>query len=458
MPQEKDRSQLLRNRLKSVSAEQEAVNKRVEQAAFRPTETESEIINRITITVSQQFRDEIARAGLTDEIKTRIKEYIVNIVEKHQLGYEAQKRIERVAIANIVGLGPIDAYMHDDNVSDIIVQSWNNICIERNGKVQHVDASFTDEAHLVNVINRIVQPIGKEINLHTPIVNARLYDGTRVNAVIPPASPDGATMSIRLFPKKELSPEDYIRLKSLNLDMLNFVAKCIEAKLSILFSGGTTAGKTSLMNMFSSFIPEDELLITIEDSCELKLRQPNVRRLEARTIEAEGMMPITIQSLVKNALRMRPDRIIVGEIRDGTIVDMISAMSTGHEGSMSTVHANNPANLVNVRLPILYSMNESVVFSEAAQHRQIAEAVQLIVHISKVKKTGKRKVTHITHVDGIDEKGRVRLKDIFLYDEKKDEFYSTGYCPKEIIRIGKNRGVKIPTDFINSAACGNNNE
>ncbi len=274
------------------------------------------------------------------------------------------------------------------------------------------------------------------------MVDARLPNGSRVNATIPPVTPDGATLTIRKFPESIMTGDDYLRFHSLNRPMLDFLAKCVEGRISLIVSGGTSTGKTTLLNMLSLFIPEDELIVTVEDSCELSLSQSNVRRMEARAVNTEGMMPITIQSLVRNALRMRPDRLIIGEIRNGTVVDMMSAMSTGHDGSMSTVHANSPQNLVNARLPILYSMNQAASFSEESQRLQIAEALHLIVHIERLK-TGERKITHITHVCGLEQDGKVRLRDIFLYNHATGQFEPTDYTPNKILKHLSANGVEM---------------
>ena len=305
------------------------------------------------------------------------------------------------------------------------------------------------EEQLLTVINRIVQPVGRQINLYTPMVDARLPDGSRVNATIPPVTPDGATLTIRKFSDKALSGDDYLRLGSLNEPMLQFLSQCVQGRISLMVSGGTDTGKTTLLNMLSAFIPEKELIVTVEDNCELRLQQPNVRRMEARAYNSEGMMPITIQSLVRNALRMRPDRIVVGEIRDGTIVDMMASMSTGHEGSMSTVHANSPYNLIRSRMPILYGMQSNVVFSEEAQATQIAEALYLIVQIEHLL-DGSRRITYITQIDGV-ENGKVVLHDIFRYNRKENMFYATGFIPERILDAAEKHGVVIDRALFQTA-------
>lgn len=433
---------ILGKRLQAVESGEQEIVRRVENEALHASVDENEIVRNITQSISTQFRDEIAKYGMSDDVKARIRQAIDVAATNQVPDYEQQRRVAKIACDNVIGLGPLENFMNDPQVTEIIVQRYDNICVERGGIMYHVEATFSNETQLQTIINRIVQPIGRQINLSCPIVDARLSDGSRVNATIPPASPDGATLSIRKFSDAALTGEDYIRLGSISKPMIDFLSKCVEGKVSMIVSGGTSSGKTTLLNMLSSYIPANELIITIEDSCELQLHQPNVRRLEARQTTVEGVMPITTQTLVKNSLRMRPDRIIVGEIRDGTIVDMMSAMSTGHEGSMSTVHANNPGNLMNSRMPILYGMNENVKFSSETQNMQISEALQLVVHIARLR-NGKRKVTHITEICGISEKGRVKLNDIFRYNEKTDTFEATGYIPEDILERLSSRGIDV---------------
>lgn len=442
---------LLGERLKSVEAQKQIVQEKVSQSTSRPTESESEIVRRLAKRMASEFRDEISKYGLTDNIKDRIRVAIQEAARQESGDYEQQIRIAQLACNHVIGLGPLEMFMTDPEITEIIVQRYDNICVERAGIMYRVNASFADESQLQTIINRIVQPVGRQINLSTPIVDARLSDGSRVNATIPPVTPDGATLSIRKFSDKVLTGDHYLSLGSLSSEMLEFLSAAVRGKVSIIVSGGTSTGKTTLLNMLSSYIPENELIITIEDSCELQLRQPNVRRMESRQSAAEGLMPITAQTLVKNALRMRPDRIIVGEIRDGTVVDMMSAMSTGHEGSMSTVHANNPGNLMNSRMPILYGMNDNVKFSIDTQNMQIAEAIQLVVHISRLE-NGKRKITHITEVTGLTEKTRVRLNDIFRYNENDDTFEATGYLPEKILRRMAGHGVTVDPKIFKQGA------
>lgn len=437
---------LMQKKLREQKKTKQEIEQQVEEEYLRPSQLESKYSKELLAEISKKFRNEINQSGFSQETIDKISMFVDRKVSDLNVSFETQKRIARLVVSNITGLGPIQQFMDDKEVTEIVVQRYDNICIERKGKIEKVDTSFMDENHLQTIINRIVQPIGRQINLHNPMVDARLADGSRVNATIPPTTPDGATLTIRKFSDVALTGEDYIRLGSLNRPMLDFLAACVKGKISLIVSGGTNTGKTTLLNMLSSYIPEDELIITIEDSLELKLHQSNVRRMETRTVTSENMMPVTIQSLVKNSLRMRPDRIIVGEIRDQTVVDMMSAMSTGHEGSMSTIHANDPENLVNSRLPILYSMYPNMNFSIESQAIQIAEALHLIIQIQHTI-DGKRRISQITHIAGA-KNGRVDLKDIFYYDDDDHAFYSTGYIPENIIKNLKKREINFDLNIL----------
>lgn len=446
----------IRDQFRREREEKREIEEKILTEDMRTNDIEAQHVQEFLKKISEKHRDEIAKTGLeiSEELNIEIRKTVVELCSRlEDVNYESKKRIERLVMANIVGLGVITPYMQDPTVTEIVVQRYDNIVIERNGLVEKVNAAFMSEDHLRNIINRIVQPIGRAINIQSPMVDARLPDGSRVNATIPPVSPDGATLTIRKFSDSTLTGEDYLRLGSLNKEILYFLAKSVEGRLSLLCSGGTGAGKTSLLNMLSSFIPENELIVTVEDSCELRLHQHNVRRMEARisssTGRSDALTDVTIQDLVRNALRMRPDRLIVGEIRDHTVVDMMTAMSTGHEGSMSTVHANNPHNLVVTRLPILYGMNRQMTFSEEAQAIQITEALHLIVQIQRLR-NGRRVITHITEVTGLDENTNVVLNDIFLYDEINDRHYATGYIPVKLLEILKTKGIDIEEDiFVN---------
>ena len=432
---------LLRDRINRDTREKERVEQKIQNVTVRPTESERTIADQLIRDVSEQFKEEISKCGLTEEIQEKIRLYVRSTITKLDYDdYSVKIRIEKVVLSSIIGLGPIDPFLHDPSVTEIIVQRYNCISVERNGLVEETDAEFVSEEHLMTVINRIIQPVGRQINLHSPLVDARLKDGSRVNATIPPISPDGATLTIRRFSEKAYTGEDYLSFGSLDEKMLYFLMRTVQGKASMIVSGGTGSGKTTLLNMLLLGIPENELVVTIEDSCELKHNRKNIRRLEARLATGElGVLSVPVRALVKNALRMRPDRIIVGEIRDETIVDMVSAMSTGHEGSLSTVHANSPQNLIKARMPILNSMYGDSAFTPEAQAIQLSEALDLIVHVSRMV-DGSRKVTHITHIAGL-EQNQLNLQDIFIY--RNGKFQATGYVPKKLLEKLKSHKVTV---------------
>ena len=446
---------LLQEKLAKERKERKAIDEKVQAAPMRPTDEEAEAAKKILTDISKEFRGEIAEKG-TSGIADDVKGYVKTHAVQKAADYETQQRVERLVMSNITGLGPIQQYMDDDAVTEIVVERYDKICIERNGAIEEVEDSFMNEEQLQTIIRRIIESVGRSLNLYSPMVDARLPDGSRINATIPPVTPDGATLTIRKFSKAALTGQQYVKLKSLSPEMLAFLKACVQARVSLIVSGGTNSGKTTLLNMLSSYIPERELIVTIEDSLELRLNQKNVRRMETRQVSGEGMIPVTIQSLVKNSLRMRPDRIVIGEVRDGTIVDLMSAMSTGHEGSMSTIHANSPKNLILARMPILYSMNSAASFSETAQQMQIAEALHLIIQIARGR-DGKRRITHITHVSGYDKDKGIILRDIFLYRDGK--FEATGYVPKQIIDMIHDEGIEIDEKiFVKKDAGGGNSK
>jgi Flp pilus assembly CpaF family ATPase len=412
--------------------------------SLRPqNDEEKATVEALIRKTAETYKDAISLEGFTDEVKESITQHVKTQTSQIASSYDEQARLERIVMSTITGLGPIEPYMNDPAVEDIIVQRYDNIVIVKGGIKSNTPASFASEEQLITVIDRIVQQIGRQINQFVPKVDARLADGSRVNATIRPISPDGATLTIRKFPAKGFTGRDYLKFGSINEVMLEFLINCIRGKANMMVGGGTGTGKTSLLNMLSEFIPEDELIVTIEDSCELRLKQKNVRRLEARD-SLNDASTITIQDLVKNSLRMMVDRVIVGETRDGTVVDLFSAMSTGHEGSMSTIHCNNPLNMVNSRIPTLYSMYKDGSFSPEGQAIQISEALDLIVHIKRFK-SGLRAITHITAVEGVDERNpaRVRLQDIYRYDEIKKEFNATGYVPSRLLQKLSENGIEL---------------
>jgi len=429
---------ILDNALTQVKIEKEKVKEEIENEVVHTTENERDICQSIISLIAQRFKNEISAEGFTDKIKARIEAEVTSETQKYNLGFREQQIIIKTVLANIIGLGVIEPYMQDKDVTEIWVQRYDNICVERNGKREKVSATFSDENALQNAIQRLVAPIGRTINLSKPICDGRLPDGSRFCATIPPVSVDGATLTIRKFSDKALTGMDYVNLGSMSQTMLEFLQACVKAKCNIFISGGTNSGKTTLLNMLARSIPQDEMIITIEDSCELKIKSPNVRRLEAKDKFSNDTSNITIQELVKTSLRMSPNRIIVGEVRDGTIIDVISAMSTGHEGSMSTAHANSPKNLLNTRIPMFYKMS-GTDFSSEVIAMQVAEAIDVVVQTDFI--DGKRrvsKISAITKANGV----KIEVEDIFKFDTNKG-FVSTEFIPKRILEKIKKEKVQL---------------
>ena len=439
---------IIENKLRSKKQEINQIDQKVSSEQITPTQNERRNINELIQRISSQFRKELTDTTVDrKELDEKIKKCIQSEIEKFPASYEEKRRLEKLAIANIIGLGPIQPLLDNPEITEIVVQRYDNIVVEKNGKIFSTKSVFSDEQALQNVINRILQPVGRAVNLSTPKVDARLEDGSRICATIPPITPKGATLTIRKFNNSMMVDSKYLELGSLSEPMLEFLKKCVQGKTSIFVSGGTGTGKTTFLNMLSAYIPENELLITIEDTLELQLKQKNVRSMETREITSSTMESIDMASLVKSSLRMRPDRIIVGETRDGAVVSLLSAMSTGHEGSMSTGHANSPENLVRVRIPTMMELDKGSSFSEKAKSLMIAEALQLIVQLRRLP-NGKRIVSNICSVEGVDKFGNIILKDIFIYDHTDKKFKYTGFFPKKIAEHLEANGVALTKDIL----------
>ena len=439
---------IIENKLRSKKQEINQIDQKVSSEQITPTQNERRNINELIQRISSQFRKELTDTTVDrKELDEKIKKCIQSEIEKFPASYEEKRRLEKLAIANIIGLGPIQPLLDNPEITEIVVQRYDNIVVEKNGKIFSTKSVFSDEQALQNVINRILQPVGRAVNLSTPKVDARLEDGSRICATIPPITPKGATLTIRKFNNSMMVDSKYLELGSLSEPMLKFLKKCVQGKTSIFVSGGTGTGKTTFLNMLSAYIPENELLITIEDTLELQLKQKNVRSMETREITSSTMESIDMASLVKSSLRMRPDRIIVGETRDGAVVSLLSALSTGHEGSMSTGHANSPENLVRVRIPTMMELDKGSSFSEKAKSLMIAEALQLIVQLRRLP-NGKRIVSNICSVEGVDKFGNIILKDIFIYDHTDKKFKYTGFFPKKIAEHLEANGVALTKDIL----------
>jgi pilus assembly protein CpaF len=361
-------------------------------------------------------------------------------------------RITQEIADDILGYGPLEPLLRDPDVTEIMANGPDLVYVERGGKLYEVDARFNDETHLRRTIDKIVGRVGRRVDEATPMVDARLPDGSRVNAIIPPLAVDGSVLTIRKFAADPLTVEDLVAFGSLTRGVADFLRACVAARLNVIVSGGTGAGKTTTLNVLSAFIPEDERIITVEDAAELQLHQQHVLRLESRPPNIEGRGEVKIRDLVKNALRMRPDRIVVGEVRDEAALDMLQAMNTGHDGSISTVHSNGPRDAV-ARLETMVLM-AGVDLPVRAIREQVSSAVDLIVHQTRFRDGGRR-ITHVTEVVGM-EGDIVTLQDIFLFDQRAgiDEFghpvgqlRSTGLRPKFLEKITA-QGIQVdPTVF-----------
>ncbi|MDI3340167.1 MAG: CpaF family protein [Sphaerobacter sp.] len=353
--------------------------------------------------------------GNPDEVRRTVEETFASVLEAENI---VLTRVERLRLfeaiaAEILGYGPIEPLLKDDTVSEIMVNGPRQVYVERNGKLERTDVVFQDDDHVMRVIDRIVSPLGRRIDESSPMVDARLPDGSRINAVIPPISLVGPTLTIRKFAKDPLTADDLVRFGTMSQEMVTFLKACVEARLNIVVSGGTGSGKTTTLNVLSSFIPADERIVTIENAAELQLRQDHVVTLESRPPNIEGRGEITIRDLVVNALRMRPDRIVVGECRSGEALDMLQAMNTGHDGSMTTVHSNSPRDTL-ARLETMCLM-AGVELPVRAIREQIASAVDLIIHQARLK-DGSRRIVAVTEVQGM-EGDVIVLQDIFVFEQ-----------------------------------------
>jgi pilus assembly protein CpaF len=352
---------------------------------------------------------------LPDQIYQKTRQNLFQIYEKShlQLPDEMRERLFREVINELLGYGPIQPLLDDPGISEVMVNGFNQIYIERDGKLIRTDIIFENNEHVLRLIHRIIAPLGRRIDEDHPTVDARLPDGSRVNAVIPPVAIDGPAITIRKFGNERPDMDQLIKFGSLTQSMAEFLHACVVARLNILISGGTGSGKTTLLNALSSYIPEDERIVTIEDAAELRLQQEHVVRLETKPSKADGSGAVTIRDLVRNSLRMRPERIVVGEVRGGEALDMLQAMNTGHDGSLTTLHANHPRDAIS-RLETMVLMAGLELPIRVARE-QIASAIDVIVQQTRLR-DGSRKVTQITEVAGL-EGDTVVLSDIFKFDQ-----------------------------------------
>jgi pilus assembly protein CpaF len=392
--------------------------------------------------------NEIKREDVRREVVPILEAILVG--ESTPMNLQERERVAQEVLDEVFGLGPLEPLLADPSISDILVNTYKQVYIERRGMLELTNIQFRDDTHLMSIIERIVSAIGRRVDESSPMVDARLADGSRVNAIIPPLAVDGPCLSIRRFARERLNGEDLVANNSLTQPMLDLLKGCVKARLNILVSGGTGAGKTTLLNVLSSFISDRERIVTIEDAAELQLHQEHVVRLETRPSNVEGKGAVQQRQLMINSLRMRPDRIIVGEVRGEEALDMLQAMNTGHDGSLTTVHSNSPRDALS-RLETMVAMS-NLNIPTVAIRRQIASALDLVVQVSRLS-DGTRRVTNVSEITGM-EKDIVTMQDIFVFQKRGiresgevlGDFAATGIRPKFSERLLVT-GIQLPSSM-----------
>ncbi len=408
---------------------------------------------RLHMRLIEELGPELRGADGERQMRGRLEVALGRMVDEESVPLSASDRVQVIAdvIDNTLGYGPIEVFLEDPEVTEVMVNNPDTIYIEKRGKIETTDRRFMDEAHLLQVIDKIVSQVGRRVDETVPMVDARLPDGSRVNAIIHPLAINGPMLTIRKFSATPFTPADLVGFGTLTEQLVAFVHAAVLGRLNILVSGGTGSGKTTLLNVLSTFIPHDERIITIEDAAELRLGQQHVLRLEARPPNIEGKGAITIRDLVRNSLRMRPDRIIVGEVRGPEALDMLQAMNTGHDGSLCTIHANSPRDALS-RLETMVLMAGFELPIKAIRD-QIASSLDLLVHIARLN-DGTRRVTGVSEVQGM-EGDVVTLQDIYAFDYSAGidsegrylgRLQATGLRPKFCDRL-ENRGIPLPADL-----------
>lgn len=402
-------------------------------AASKSEEIDEELLKqRVNDELFRAFGPELYSGAISvDTLEKSLYDVLTRVVEEENLTLTSFDRVNLIQSISdeILGFGPIQSLLRDTTISEIMVNGHLNIFVEQSGKLHKTGKKFQSEEHLRRIIERIVSQVGRRIDESSPMVDARLLDGTRVNAVVPPIALDGSTLTLRKFSADPLTMKDLLSFGTLTLEAKDLLVECVKGKMNILISGGTGSGKTTLLNVLSSLIDSGERIVTIEDAAELRLLQPHVIRLESRPTNSEGKGGIAIRDLVKNSLRMRPDRIVIGEVRDAAALDMLQAMNTGHDGSLTTVHANTPRDaLSRVETMVLMSGMDLPV---GVIREQISQAIDIVIQQNRLR-DGNRRITQISEIVGIDS-GVIQLQDLFVFkynnvgaDRDKGELVSTG--------------------------------
>jgi len=436
----------LMNNKSSTPTDQAAQDKASSQDLFVQIKHKihSRIVDEINLPALDTMRPE--------QIKPEVAKIVQHLLDEDKVLINAPEREKLIneILDELMGLGPLEPFFADPTISDILCNTYKNVYIERKGLLEKTTARFHNDAHLMNIIDRIISRVGRRIDESSPMVDARLPDGSRVNAIIPPLAIDGPILSIRRFSVVPLKMEDLINLQTLTPTVAKFLADCVTCRLNAMISGGTGSGKTTLLNVLSGFIPGNERIVTIEDSAELQMQQEHVVRLEVRPPNIEGSGQVTQRDLVRNSLRMRPDRIIIGEVRGPESFDMLQAMNTGHEGSLTTIHANSPRDSL-TRLESMILMT-GINLPEKAMNFMISSALDMIIQVARLS-DGTRKITAITEVVGM-EGEVITLQDIFIFERKGidqngkvvGQFKATGIRPKFADRL-EVAGIKVPEEI-----------